>query len=336
MEQQSHKRNSLHSRRVNLDYEEVTPYLLDMSPNWQKMLNTPNRENVGFPTDFLQSIIHRGVPRQLRGGIWQLLMEQHRLRNTRATRKPTSNVPYNDLLKQLTSQQHVQMYQLSRLLHDQHRDLHDHLEALDIGPSLYAAPWFLTLFSSQFPLGFVARIFDLIFFKGPEVVFKVALSLLGIHKNLIMRTCNSFETVVDFLKSTLPKLSIVQLEKTINQVIDMDLSKQLHAYEVEYHVLQDVAEETLPAAESDRLLALERTTTHLRQQNLDLLEELQVYNSDDEANLIDYLSPYKYLFAVELERLALLNTVQDLRNKLATAHQENLHLNGPFHAWPGS
>ncbi|CAL8289073.1 unnamed protein product, partial [Arctogadus glacialis] len=53
----------------------------------------------------------------------------------------------------------IQMYQLSRLLHDYHRDLHSHLELHEIGPSLYATPWFLTVFASHFPLGFVARVF---------------------------------------------------------------------------------------------------------------------------------------------------------------------------------
>lgn len=51
------------------------------------------------------------------------------------------------------------MYQLSRLLHDYHRDLYGHLEQQEIGPSLYATPWFLTAFASHFPLGFVARVF---------------------------------------------------------------------------------------------------------------------------------------------------------------------------------
>lgn len=51
------------------------------------------------------------------------------------------------------------MYQLSRLLHDYHRELYSHLEEHEVCPSLYAAPWFLTLFASQFPLGFVGRIF---------------------------------------------------------------------------------------------------------------------------------------------------------------------------------
>ena len=51
------------------------------------------------------------------------------------------------------------MYQLSRLLHDHYRDLYNHLERYEIAPTFYAAPWFLTLFASQFPLGFVARVF---------------------------------------------------------------------------------------------------------------------------------------------------------------------------------
>lgn len=54
----------------------------------------------------------------------------------------------------------IEMYQLSRLLHDRHRDLHTHLEQNEI-PVLYAAPWFLTLFASTFPLGFVARVFGM-------------------------------------------------------------------------------------------------------------------------------------------------------------------------------
>lgn len=61
------------------------------------------------------------------------------------------------------------------------------------------------------------------------------------------------------------------------QVMEMDISKQLHAYEVEYHVLQD---EMLDAGslpdDSDRLDKLEKTNAQLKKQNMDLLEKLQV------------------------------------------------------------
>lgn len=57
----------------------------------------------------------------------------------------------------------------------------------------------------------------------------------------------------------------------------MDISKQLHAYEVEYHVLQDEMVDAAPLSdESDRLDKLEKTNAQLKKQNMDLLEKLQV------------------------------------------------------------
>lgn len=55
----------------------------------------------------------------------------------------------------------------------------------------------------------------------------------------------------------------------------MDIAKQLQAYEVEYHVLQD---ELIDSSLNDnqRLDKLEKANSSLRKQNFDLLEELQV------------------------------------------------------------
>lgn len=61
------------------------------------------------------------------------------------------------------------------------------------------------------------------------------------------------------------------------QAIEMDISKQLHAYEVEYHVLQDELSDAPPPLEdSDRLDKLEKANAQLKKQNMDLLEKLQV------------------------------------------------------------
>uniref|UniRef100_A0A452SIU6 TBC1 domain family member 1 n=1 Tax=Ursus americanus TaxID=9643 RepID=A0A452SIU6_URSAM len=219
----------------------------------------------------------------------------------------------------------IQMYQLSRLLHDYHRDLYNHLEEHEIGPSLYAAPWFLTVFASQFPLGFVARVFDMIFLQGSEVIFKVALSLLGSHKPLILQHEN-LETIVDFIKNTLPNLGLVQMEKTISQVFEMDIAKQLQAYEVEYHVLQEELIDSSPLSDNQRMDKLEKTNSSLRKQNLDLLEQLQVANGriqSLEATVEKLLTSESKLkqasLAWELERSALLQTVQELRRQMTAA-----------------
>ncbi|XP_039554751.1 TBC1 domain family member 1 isoform X4 [Passer montanus] len=216
----------------------------------------------------------------------------------------------------------IQMYQLSRLLHDYHRDLYNHLEAHEIGPSLYAAPWFLTMFASQFPLGFVSRVFDMLFLQGSEAIFKVALSLLGSHKPLILQHEN-LETIVDFIKSTLPNLGLVQMEKTISQVFEMDIAKQLQAYEVEYHVLQD---ELIDSSLNDnqRLDKLEKANSSLRKQNFDLLEELQVANgkiqnleATVELLLTNEGKLKQSILALEQERAALLKAVEEMQKKMS-------------------
>ncbi|XP_061735749.1 TBC1 domain family member 4 isoform X3 [Nerophis ophidion] len=218
----------------------------------------------------------------------------------------------------------IQMYQLSRLLHDYHRDLYNHLEEYEICPSLYAAPWFLTLFASQFPLGFVSRIFDFLFIHGPEVIFKVALCLLSSHQGEIVE-CDSFESIVDYLKTTLPTLTHAQMEQTIAKVMEMDISKQLHTYEVEYHVLQDeMLESATPQADdSDRLEKLEKTNAQLKKQNMDLLEKLQAARQKIqtlETNVDNFLSresKMKHVIrSLEQERASHQRTIERMRSCL--------------------
>ncbi|XP_074155367.1 TBC1 domain family member 4 isoform X3 [Sminthopsis crassicaudata] len=217
----------------------------------------------------------------------------------------------------------IQMYQLSRLLHDYHRDLYNHLEENEISPSLYAAPWFLTLFASQFPLGFVARVFDIIFLQGTDVIFKVALSLLSTQEALIME-CENFENIVEFLKNTIPDMNISEMEKIITQVFEMEISKQLHAYEVEYHVLQDELQESAHSCdESEPLEKLEKANNQLKRQNMDLLEKLQVAHAKIQSlessleNLLTRETKMKSLIrSLEQEKLTYQKTVEQIRKHL--------------------
>uniref|UniRef100_A0AAX7TTH1 TBC1 domain family member 4 n=1 Tax=Astatotilapia calliptera TaxID=8154 RepID=A0AAX7TTH1_ASTCA len=217
----------------------------------------------------------------------------------------------------------IQMYQLTRLLHDYHRELYNHFEEHEICPSLYAAPWFLTLFASQFPLGFVSRIFDFVFVEGSEVIFKVALCLLGSHEGEIVE-CDSFESIVDYLKTTLPALSHTQMEQTIAKVMEMDISKQLQAYEVEYHVLQDEMLESGPLPDdSERLDKLEKTNAQLKKQNMELLEKLQAARQKIQTletsmeNFLSRESKMKHMIrSLEQERAAYQRTIERMRSCL--------------------
>ena len=49
-------------------------------------------------------------------------------------------------------------------------------------------------------------------------MLKVALVVLGNHKELI-KQCDSFEAIVEFLKTTLPGMGFIQMERVFNQVM---------------------------------------------------------------------------------------------------------------------
>ncbi|KAM7291506.1 TBC1 domain family member 1 [Ixodes scapularis] len=201
----------------------------------------------------------------------------------------------------------VELYQLYRLLHDHQRELYVHLEKYDVGPALFAAPWFLTLFASQFPLGFVSRLFDVIFLQGAEAVFKVALSLLGVFSAQLM-ACSSFEAIMDCFKSGLPSLSLHQMEALFAQVLSLDLGRELCAYEVEYQLIQEQAICRAPGED---------------QRNMHLLEQLQVSQSSVgrlEAQVASYQGTVRHLEdrirKLEDERDALLHSNGALRHRL--------------------
>ncbi|GLG97701.1 Ecotropic viral integration site 5 ortholog [Gryllus bimaculatus] len=343
-------------KRIKLEYEEISPCMREVVEVWDLLISKESRITAKCDSQMLLQAIKQGVPRSKRGDVWQFLAEQHCLKMPPidTLEFPNFNVPYETLLKQLTSHPHnilvdlgrtfpghtyfasplgpgqlalfnllkayslldpevgycqglnfvagvlllhmpedsaffllkhlmfrrglrrqylpdmaalqVQLYQLSRLLHDQHPDLYMHFDIHEIAPTLYAAPWILTVFASQFPLGF-----------SPEVIFRVALALLSEHKEGLL-SCENFEEIMDYLKTRIPKVDKCILDKIMKQVFTMDITKQLHEYEVEYHVLQE--EMASPRPEYEDLHRLEEANKLLTQQNHSLSEQLEIATSN--------------------------------------------------------
>ncbi|XP_045770512.1 uncharacterized protein LOC123871026 isoform X1 [Maniola jurtina] len=177
----------------------------------------------------------------------------------------------------------VQLYQLSRLLRDHEPELHAKLESLDISPALYAAPWMLTLFTSQFPLGFVVRVFDLIFLESFNVVFAVSLALLSAHKDGLM-LCESCEEAAEYLKHKLPDMDRTMYDKVMKTIAKLDIGRQLTEYEVEYSVLREEMPRLATLTEQNRML-LEDTTRMTAELDsaMDAIENYQKNQSRLEA-----------------------------------------------------
>ncbi|XP_015586548.1 TBC1 domain family member 4 isoform X2 [Cephus cinctus] len=173
----------------------------------------------------------------------------------------------------------LHLYQLSRLLHDRLPAVYNHFDKHEVSPTLYAAPWLLTLFASQFPLGFVTRVFDLLFLESSEVIFRVAMGLMEEHQDQLL-CCDSFEEIMEYLKVRVPAVDKMILERVMKRVFypDMEMAKQLNEYRVEYQVLQEEMLSVKPQIET--LEKLELVNKQLTQQNAHLNEQLEIAMSN--------------------------------------------------------
>jgi hypothetical protein len=177
---------------------------------------------------------------------------------------------YRDVYSRDLSVLQIRLYQLSRLLHDILPTLHSHLGIHEITPFYYAAPWFLTLFSSQYPIAFVARVMDLFFLDGPDIVFKVAVALLRYYESHILR-CTTMESISEFLKENMPQLVLNHMTTILEDAHRMDLESKLQNFETEYFVLEELTTSFSVESDAQDLRSLNES---YRSHNKELIEHL--------------------------------------------------------------
>ena len=91
---------------------------------------------------------------------------------------------------------HERMFQFNQLLALQLPQVHRHLHAQGVLPSMYASQWFMTLFAYRCPLDLVFRVFDLVFVEGPQIMLNFALALMKKNQSTILSL--EFESLLDF------------------------------------------------------------------------------------------------------------------------------------------
>lgn len=137
----------------------------------------------------------------------------------------------------------MQLYQLSRLIKDNIPEIYELFEKNDVATTLYASSWMLTIFSSSFELGFVAKVHDLLLFASNEVIFRVILSLLQVHKNALLKL-DCFEDIMEYLKDVIPKIDEKTMSKVFQNVYTLNITRQLMDYKIEYNVLKEEIQNT--------------------------------------------------------------------------------------------
>jgi hypothetical protein len=63
----------------------------------------------------------------------------------------------------------MRFYQFEQIVRDMIPSVYEHLQNLNIQTHMYASQWFLTLYTSKFPLYMVYRIIDLFLYHGFNV-----------------------------------------------------------------------------------------------------------------------------------------------------------------------
>ncbi|KAM9238239.1 TBC1 domain family member 1 isoform 4-T4 [Dugong dugon] len=293
--------NDLLNKRLKLDYEEITPCLKEVTTVWEKMLSTPGRSKIKFDMEKMHSAVGQGVPRHHRGEIWKFLAEQYHLRHQFPSKQQPKDMPYKELLKQLTSHQHAIL--------------------IDLGRTFPTHPYFSAqLGAGQLSLYNILKAYSLL---DQEVGYCQGLSFIAGILLLHMSEEEAFK-MLKFLMFDMGLRKQYRPDMIILQVFEMDISKQLQAYEVEYHVLQEELIDSSPLSDNQRMDKLEKTNSSLRKQNLDLLEQLQVANGriqSLEATVEKLLTSESKLkqatLALELERSALLQVVEELQRQMA-------------------
>jgi hypothetical protein len=128
-------------------------------------------------------------------------------------------------------------FQLRRLISEHLPRLSRHLQEQGVEPTMYASQWFMTVCIYKFPFESVCRIWDIFLSEGVKIVFRVALAILKINEEALLR--ESFEGVLNIVK-----LGPSRIET--NKLIDCALSIKL-----KNERLTDLSEEYASRPEDD-------------------------------------------------------------------------------------
>lgn len=145
----------------------------------------------------------------------------------------------------------LQLYQLTRLVHDRLPKLYQHFNNHNVEPFLYATPWFLALFSTQFTPEFAMRALDHVLLHGVAMIFKIMLSLLQLGEHALCQL-NTFEQILDYLQTELPRTSSERADEVLLLACGFAVpAEELHRLAEEYAALQDSAKRLSGSWEDD-------------------------------------------------------------------------------------
>ncbi|OMJ15500.1 TBC1 domain family member 10B [Smittium culicis] len=85
------------------------------------------------------------------------------------------------------------------LLSEHNPKLAAHLEKQGCEPLMYLTPWFMTAFTMSLPWKSVLRVWDWFIFRGPKVLFRVAIGIMDILSDYLLNKCSTLELQLQYV-----------------------------------------------------------------------------------------------------------------------------------------
>ncbi|BES95240.1 Tbc protein [Nesidiocoris tenuis] len=106
---------------------------------------------------------------------------------------------------------------ISELVKLRYPDVSAHMANLGLPWPVITTKWFICLFCEVLPTETVLRIWDCLFNEGSKILFRVALTIISLHRAEIM-ACEQFPELSDCLKQIMKSPTTVHCHKFIDQI----------------------------------------------------------------------------------------------------------------------
>ncbi|CAJ0627043.1 843_t:CDS:10 [Entrophospora sp. SA101] len=105
----------------------------------------------------------------------------------------------NDYYTPTLAQIRIDAFIFEKLLAEHDPKLSKHLADNDIIPLIYMTQWFMTLFTMALPWASVLRIWDIFYFEGTNLFFRVGLAMLDCVRDHILKNCPTSSEILSFI-----------------------------------------------------------------------------------------------------------------------------------------
>nr|CAG8437982.1 12142_t:CDS:10 [Entrophospora candida] len=105
----------------------------------------------------------------------------------------------NDYYTPTLAQIRIDAFIFEKLLAEHDPKLSKHLADNDIIPLIYMTQWFMTLFTMALPWASVLRVWDIFYFEGTNLFFRVGLAMLDCVRDHILKNCPTSSEILSFI-----------------------------------------------------------------------------------------------------------------------------------------